>query len=671
MKKLFLLLGRHWRALLGINALIISAVVAFKLSSYEENWQATAKLVIPESTSQLDANLGELGSLRTDNPSFSQQVNPLKLQISILTSDVVMEKALAQDPEKKLFEDVAEYKELFKIAPEEQTTTIQLYTVGSNPELALQRITRLLAIFEARLDELRVSENDARESFGQEKLTQAKTDLDKAKQLLVNFQKDSGWVDADVQSAELIKLINTLQEQATQANANAQASANQAATLSNRIGLPPAQAVNALGLDANADYQLIRQQLTQTSVDLAQAQADFTDAHPQVQLLLRRQESLNAELRQFITSVNLPAGVNSTVTSGAEGRTELIQQMLLADAQASSQQLQSNQLAAEVNALNQQLNLVPAAKAELVDLQRQYDLAEGVYRGLLTQTQQSNISAFAAYPNVQTLDPPRVESQPIAPDIKLVVANALLAAIAASAALLLVLEGRDPLVIPADLRETKFNFVSRIPWLNFFEIDQLLLNREIDLPIDFQWLGAMVGAQLDTGNYLLVTSASGGEGKTTVTIGLAKALCDQGFRVLAVDASAKSDLCNLFGYEGEAAKPKRLLSIRPDLDLIMFNSLYRNQLQQYLNAIQAEQAYDYIIIDAPAISERVDSLLINQFVENVLFVVKPKTSRQQLVRKSLKQLNRRNSGFIGLVVNGNTATADEYKLIGQPESISV
>lgn len=667
MNKIITLVGRHWRALLFSNAVIVAAVCTFKLSSYEESWQAMAKLVIPETTSQLDANLGELGSLRTNNPSFSQQVNPLNLQISILTSDLVMDRALAADPEKALFENVEDYKELFEILPEEQTTTIQLSTTGSEPDVALQRITRLMDIFKVRLDELRISENDARESFGQEKLDQAKDSLQTAKQQLVAFQTSSGWVDTDVQSEELIKLINTLQEQATQTDAAAQASANQSANLSNRLGLPPEQAVAALGLNANGDYQLIRQQLTQVSVDLAQAQADFTNAHPQVQLLLRRQTELEKQLQQFVTSTNLPLAVNPSVSSGAEGRTELIQQMLLSDSQANAQQLQAEQLQAKVNSLNQQLNLVPEARAQLIDLQRQYDLAEGVYRGLLTQTQQSNISAFAAYPNVQTLDPPRVESEPIGPDLKLIAVNALLAVITASAALLLFLEGRDPLVVPEDLRQTQFDLVARIPWLKSSNSGQPRLNGQADFPIDFQWLGSLISAQLATGSYLLVTSAATGEGKTTVTLGLAKALCDQGFRVLAVDTNApQRDLFRSFVHETAIATPGQLIDIRPQLDLIAFDDLYHNHLQQALDAIQVKQNYDYVLIDSAAISERINPLLINRFVANVLFVLKPKSSRRQLVQKSLKQLNRNESGFLGLVVNGDTSVADSYQTTWQP-----
>ena len=660
MNRLFYVLGRHWGALLALNALIVTATVAARLMTYEATWEAEAKLVIPETTSKLDTDLGTLGSLRTDGPSFSQQVNPLKLQISVLQSDVVMERALVRDPKRLLYDDLEDYKDIFKIEAEEQTTTIQLSTVGDTPELAQQRLAGLIAAFEARLNELRTSENDARAAFSNESLSQAGADLNAARQELATFQQASGWVDTDIQAEELVKSVSALGEQVVQTEASAIAAENQAAVLSQQLGLEPTQALAALGLDANNDYQLIRQQLTQAVIDLTQAQSDYTNTHPQVQLLLRRRRDLEQLLLQFVDELDLPVAGNPVFTSSVEGRADLIQQMLLAETQATAQQLQSQQLQSEVDRLSQQLNLVPQARAELLSLQQQYDLAEGIYRGLSAQTQQSDISAFTAYPNVQTLDPPRVDTEPVGPNWKLILANALLASIVASSALVLVLEGRDPLVIPEDLRETPFNFVTRLPWTKAIAARTQFNNNAA--PIDFQWLGTTVSAHLTSGSYLLVTSASPGEGKTTVTLGLAEALTYQGYKVLAVDTNTPEyDLCRAFGQDPTVVPPGQIVPVRSQLDLLIFSDLYRGQLSQQLQSLQSQQDYDYILIDSASVTEQVGPVLVNQFVHNVLFVIKQKDSRKRQVERSLRQLNANRTGVLGLAVNGDT-TAEVDRL---------
>lgn len=80
--------------------------------------------------------------------------------------------------------------------------------------------------------------------------------------------------------------------------------------------------------------------------------------------------------------------------------------MIIAESETLAALRQAQQLASQINQLQAGLNTLPAKQAKLSELQRQLDVAEGVYKGLVAQVQQNNVDAFDAYPNVQVLDAP-------------------------------------------------------------------------------------------------------------------------------------------------------------------------------------------------------------------------------------------------------------------------
>jgi uncharacterized protein involved in exopolysaccharide biosynthesis len=100
MNKIATIMTRHWKPLLLLN-LAVAAAIAGKFSFSEKTWNAKAQLIIPETNDNLEANLGRLGSLKNSNVKFSDTVNPLLAQQSVLTSDIVFQQVLAADPQKR------------------------------------------------------------------------------------------------------------------------------------------------------------------------------------------------------------------------------------------------------------------------------------------------------------------------------------------------------------------------------------------------------------------------------------------------------------------------------------------------------------------------------------------------------------------------------------------
>jgi hypothetical protein len=115
-----------------------------------------------------------------------------------------------------------------------------------------------------------------------------------------------------------------------------------------------------------------------------------------------------------------------------------------------------------------------------------------VYKGLIAQVNQSSIDAFNVYPNVQVLDPPTVDLKPSSPKVSLTVISALMASVLGSIALVLFLEGRNPLLSPKDLQAIKFPLVAGLPRL---KRSKRGLRLESEADVEFQLLASAISLQ--------------------------------------------------------------------------------------------------------------------------------------------------------------------------------
>lgn len=662
MEKVAAIMTRHWKPLVLFNLLVLVAAIG-KFATTPKAWTATAQLIMPNTTGNLDANLGTLGSLKNSDPSFSTQVNPLKVQESILTSEALLEKVWAVDPENKKTPKPRNYGNFFEILPQEQSTIISLAVSGSSPEVARQRTIALTTTYQQRLNELRQADRTYRQQFSEKELEQARSQLSQTQEMLARFKASTGLVNSEAQTEGLVTTMNQLVASQAETQAEAKASRDRAKVLSERLSLTPVQAIRSLGLGENQDYQYVRNKLAEVEASLVKMRSTFTDNHPGVQTLFSQRNELQRQLQEYVTRAAAGAQVDTTVVGGSEGRATLIQQLIVAESEASSQQRQADQLQKKINQLNADLKSLPVNQAQLLELQRQADVAEGVYKGLVAQVQRTNIDAFNAYPNVQLLDPPKVDSKATSPKKSLVALNAVLASIVGSVALVLLLERRNPLLSPKDLQSVACPIAVTIPRLKH---SNLRLELATETEVEFQRLASAISLQSLSDHRLLVTSAIAGEGKTIVTLNLAKALVDLGFRVLIVDGDfRKAELSRRLGCGREVMAMEMPVPLQPNLDLLptlpkqsrVVEWVRQGRFEQSLAAAQSAGDYDYILIDTAPVSQTSETALMATLVPNVLFIVRPGTSKSNSVSTSLDLLTQHKANILGLAINGVDASS--------------
>ncbi|GAB1543640.1 division plane positioning ATPase MipZ [Scytonema sp. NUACC21] len=674
MNKIATLIIKQWKLLLAFNLLVILGT-AGALVTAKPVWTAGTQLILPKTNSKLDANLGTLGSLKNGEVGFSTEVNPLNVQASIITSDNLLERVLAVDPEKKKFKSISQYRKLYTVKPEEQSTIISLTVNASSPELALQRATVITETYQQRLNELRLANSRARQQYNKQELEQAKLQLTLAQNNLAKFKQSSGIVNNEEQTKGIVTTINSLIGARAQAIAAAMANESRVKVLSARLNLSPVEGIHSLSLGENQDYQVVRQRLSDLETSLRQKQSLFTNEHPEVKTLLLQRTQLQRVLQQYIAQAAAGTKIDKTLAPNyAQGRAALIQQLVLAESEASALRKQAQQLDNQIAQLKATLTSVPQNQAKLSELQRQLDVSAGVYNGLLAQIQQNNIDAFDAYPNVQVLDAPQVEPNPISPKKTLMAINAFLASVIGSIALVLFLESRNPLLSAKDLQARKFALVQTIPRIKN-STTKFELAHETE--VEFQRLASAISLQPLQNRRLLVTSAIVGEGKTTVAIGLAYALVDLGFRVLLVDGDfRRAELSRRLGYTQAIATHQLQVVIQPNLDLLpslpkqskIMETIKRGGFEQRLAVCEATGDYDYVIVDSAPVSLTSETALMATIISNVLFVIRPNSSYRNPVNESFAQLTQHNVQIFGLVINGVDSKTTPYS---QPPQASV
>jgi capsular exopolysaccharide synthesis family protein len=196
--------------------------------------------------------------------------------------------------------------------------------------------------------------------------------------------------------------------------------------------------------------------------------------------------------------------------------------------------------------------------------------------------------------------------------------------------------------------------------------------RELALPeTDELFRGIYTRAAMGYGQEILaITSATPGEGKTTLSLGLAISIA-QDFpdrRVLLVETDLqRSVLSDDFGIESSPGLSEALVNqervedvCRPtfldNLDLLTAGGSPRGagRLLRSARLIEAlevlRQSYHVIILDAPAVLTNSDTLLLSDLADATLFVVRLGRAPVAVVNKALEQLDE--SKLRGIVLNG-------------------
>lgn len=181
---------------------------------------------------------------------------------------------------------------------------------------------------------------------------------------------------------------------------------------------------------------------------------------------------------------------------------------------------------------------------------------------------------------------------------------------------------------------------------------------------------------------LTVTSSIPNEGKSTISIELARALAGGGKRVLLIEGDMRwrgiASMVGAHALNGVYAvlsgrvslasavvetshKGLYFLDCEPNIpnpvDIISSKS-FRTFLQE------ARAAYDYVVIDTPPLSAFVDASVFASMADGTVLVVRQNFVRQDDLESAYEQLKKAKANVIGAVMNFCDSEMSEYHYHG-------
>ena len=158
---------------------------------------------------------------------------------------------------------------------------------------------------------------------------------------------------------------------------------------------------------------------------------------------------------------------------------------------------------------------------------------------------------------------------------------------------------------------------------------------------------------------IMVSSVAGKEGKSFVSLQLARILAGRGMKTVYVDGDlrqGKTEAVGLSDYlQGEAKKEqiiaetdcKNLSTILPGKKpSTIINEILMEKLLKEL-----ETEYEYVVVDTPSLGEVADGMVIGKFCDGVLLVMEPEVVEEKKARTVKEELERSGCKILGIVVN--------------------
>lgn len=193
-------------------------------------------------------------------------------------------------------------------------------------------------------------------------------------------------------------------------------------------------------------------------------------------------------------------------------------------------------------------------------------------------------------------------------------------------------------------------------------------------------------------NVLLITSTLPREGKSLISLNLAYYLAKHGKKVLLIDGDIrKQNLWKAVSDEGYSYAnptktdfPENFASINPSNYMpinVSFNNsttsfdflgsrtpenLVSGLISQNLHKLvkRFKSEYDYVLVDTPPALGCEDVILINDFCDALLYVVRYDYAYKSKVIDSLSVLKEAEADIIGYVFNGVSVSSDNYGKYG-------
>jgi uncharacterized protein involved in exopolysaccharide biosynthesis/Mrp family chromosome partitioning ATPase len=724
-----LLRRKFW--LIGIFLGCLSAAVLVTLKTKPTYLSSMQFLIEPNYRARIQLN----GNITTATELSDPQVQvDLNTQLRILQSTELLQKAIDRLSNEYPDLTLETLKTSLVISPlygsdannrKVRTNLLQIDYMDDDAEKTQKFLQTLWPIYQAynlEQQKLRLAKGLA---FINEQLPTVRRSVLESEAALQQFRRGNQIIDPSEQSKTAAAALENVRQQRESLKADINEAAANFRNAQQRLSLSPKGAIASAQLTQSSLYQSRLQAMQKIDLELEQQRQQYTEEHPVIQELIKQREGQEQSLQQEAAKVlgannPVPQGAQSLVSSGQLGDNGVALAKQLTDAQntLSSLQAKDQSLAQTELQLSEELQKYPGLISQYERLQPEIQVRRNNLQKLLDAKQDLSLEIARGGYNWEVVEAPK-EGEQISPNL---VKNLLLGAILGlflGAIAAFVRDSLDDTLRSTDQLDerTPFPLLGSLPWrstalpsspLNEFSQNGLPSRAALENLELFKWLPLQNALDEIYGNIqfrntqqphqvIMVTSALPGEGKSTLSLGLALSAARRDQRVLLIDADLrhatlhkKLDLNNSEGLstlltgdmkitpqwfyvrrdeeDPQVLMPSAQTRVMPppdvNLDILTAGPVYGDpvkllqfdRMKEILDAFRDE--YDLIIIDSPPVLGIADALQIGFGCDGVVMVARAEKVTHSDLATALANLSQFN--VLGCVMNGLSQTPRYY-----------
>ncbi|KAB7530506.1 polysaccharide biosynthesis tyrosine autokinase [Flagellimonas olearia] len=354
--------------------------------------------------------------------------------------------------------------------------------------------------------------------------------------------------------------------------------------------------------------------------------------------------------------------------------------------------LRVNSISKQLSQINSRIYAAPSNERALRDISRQQQTTESLYLYLLQKREESQIAFASASPKSKIVDAAYGSNQPISPKPKLIYLGAILVGLLIPSSIIYLRDILDSKIhnkLDLENNAGDIPVLAEIPKIGkkasklVKKEDRSVLAESLRiLRTNLDYIHKSKGKS-DKANIIFVTSSVPGEGKTLISSNLANIFANTGKKVLLIGADIRNPkLYTFFSGDTDSTdnKPKRdvkiglteylsnpsvhlkdIINPAQDLygnvDLIYSGKIPPNPTELLMNDRMEElfnevsDGYDYVVVDTAPLMVVTDTLLISEYANQILYVVKAGVTETKVLDFPLKLKKEGKLKNLSFVVN--------------------
>jgi len=533
-----------------------------------------------------------------------------------------------------------------------------------DPQLSADVVNEVARSYMRHTYDIRFQAASQMTGYMEKQLEELKAQMERSAGALANLEKDLDVINPEektnIFSARLLHLDNDLTA------AEVDRASREAAYNAVKDGSLPAVEAS----DQGEQLRALEAKLNEATERFAETQTQFGSSHP----VYKKAASQVNELQREIDAL----------------RRRIVQRVSVDYQQAVDRE---SLLRRDVTQAKAEFDQMNARSFEYKALKQEADTDKALYEELIRKIREAGINASFESSSIRLADVARPALYPSFPKTRLNALLALLGSTIIGLSIIFLMDALDTTVVDSEhlQRELRVPLLPSLPVGKFGQgtlpmqalpgdpdarfngmsaKDMLAApNAAFDEAIRTLRSSILLSAGLEHHpRSILVTSASPGEGKSTIALYLAAAHSQQQRRTLLIDGDMRrpviklgvsndrglSDVVNGTMHWREAVQTPYAY---PDLDILSAGPSSRrvaDRIGIVLRSIldEAEREYDLVVIDSPPLLGFAEPLEIAALADSVIIVARAGRTNRSAVASVVEQLKRVRANIIGIVLNG-------------------